>query len=285
MKDLLFICVQYLTPQHCLSRAAGWLANNPTPWVKNTFINWFIRRYRVDMSEAAQPDPAYYETFNAFFTRALKDGARPLDANARAVACPADGTVSQIGDIDSGFIFQAKGQNYSASSLLGGDEPLAKEFYQGKFATIYLSPKDYHRVHMPYAGSLRKTLYVPGDLFSVNPVTAENVPNLFARNERLVCIFDTELGPMAVVLVGAMIVAAIETVWAGQVVPIPRTAHTTDYTAPSQLVQLEKGEELGHFKLGSTVILLYGKDAVSWVEDISAGAGVRMGQTLAIRGA
>jgi phosphatidylserine decarboxylase len=214
MKQRLFIFFQYVLPHHVLSRLAGCVAECRVRWFKNAFTQWFVRRYQVDMSQALVEDITGYEHFNAFFTRALKPGARPLDETPGAILCPADGAVSQLGAIEHGRIFQAKGHSFSTLELLGGDARLSAPFMGGEFATIYLSPKDYHRVHMPLAGTLREMVYVPGRIFSVNQTTAENVPELFARNERVVCLFDTERGPMAVVLVGAMIVASIETVWA-----------------------------------------------------------------------
>lgn len=234
------------------------------------------------MSEALVEDLSAYEHFNAFFTRALKPGARPLDETPGAILCPADGAVSQLGPIEHGRIFQAKGHGFSAQELLGGDPAMAAPFMGGEFATIYLSPKDYHRVHMPLAGTLREMVYVPGRLFSVNQTTAENVPELFARNERVVCLFDTERGPMAVVLVGAMIVASIETVWAGLVTPPKRELKTFRYDEASRApIHLEKGAELGRFKLGSTAIVLFGPEQVRWAESLGAGSAVRMGQLLA----
>lgn len=271
--------VQYLLPQHALSRLVGWLARSEIPWIKTTFINVFIKRFQVDLSEAQIEDADRFETFNAFFTRALKDGARPIAEGAERLACPADGTVSQLGKLRGGDLFQAKGHHYSLFELLGGDGALATEFANGHFATIYLSPKDYHRVHMPYGGTLRETRYVPGRLFSVNTVTTEAVPRLFARNERLVCIFDTAAGPMAVVLVGAMIVAGIETVFAGQVTPQPKAITRTDYRDP-QPVRLEKGDELGRFLLGSTVILVFPENTAAFNDALTAGSAVRMGQDL-----
>lgn len=279
MNDKLFSSLQYLTPQHSLSRAAGWLARNRNKAVKNTFIRWFIRRYGVDMSLAIEENPDNYACFNDFFTRALKPEARPICADPDSLACPADGSISQLGDIDRGRIFQAKGRDYSALELLGGDQVLAEEFQDGKFATIYLSPKDYHRVHMPRSGKLRRSIAIPGDLFSVNTATAGQVPRLFARNERLVAIFDTDIGPMAVVLVGAMIVAGIETVWGGEQPLGRRDITTIDYT--SHGVHLAKGEEMGRFKLGSTVVLLFGADAVAWDGRYQAGTATVMGEKLA----
>lgn len=281
MKDTLFAYAQHLVPQHALSRLAGRLAECRQPVVKNTFIRWFAKRYGVDMSQAQVEEPTAYEHFNAFFTRALKPGARPIDESADSIVCPADGSVSQIGRISEGRIFQAKGQMYSALELLGGDEALAAQFDDGHFATIYLSPKDYHRVHMPLGGRLRRMTVVPGDLFSVNESTARGVPRLFARNERAVCVFDTEAGPMAVVLVGAMIVAGIETVWAGEVAPFRRRLTTHHYGGPAPApVDLAKGAEMGRFKLGSTAIVLMPKGRVDWQDDFAAGRATRMGEAM-----
>jgi len=278
LKDQLFIYSQYLTPQALLSSLFGCLAQCRTAPLKNRAIARFIRQYGVDMSEALEPDPTAYEHFNAFFTRALKPGARPLDASPGAVLSPADGAISQLGAIRDGRIFQAKGHHFTADELLGGDAERAEPFRNGNFATIYLSPRDYHRVHMPTAGTLRETVYVPGRLFSVNPLTARSVPRLFARNERLACLFDTEFGPMAVVLVGAMIVGAMETVWAGQVKPHGSRIVTTRYETGA--VRLEKGAEMGRFKLGSTVVLLFPPGRVNWSESLGPLSGVRMGQAL-----
>lgn len=279
MNPKLFIGLQYLVPQHALSRAAGWLASSETPFIKNTFIKWFAKRYNVDMSLAQQENPLEYRSFNDFFTRALKPDARPLDTNPHSLVWPADGAVSQLGKIVNGRIFQAKGQDYSAAELLGGDEQLAAEFAGGEFATVYLSPRDYHRVHMPYGGKLRCMVSVPGELFSVNTVTAENVPRLFSRNERVVAIFDTDIGPMALVLVGAMIVAGIETVWDGVVAPFAsREIATSHY--PYQNIQLEKGVEMGRFKLGSTAIILFAKDKMRWDNRYQAGTPTKMGEVM-----
>ncbi|MEE2601907.1 MAG: archaetidylserine decarboxylase [Pseudomonadota bacterium] len=275
-RDKLFVTLQYLIPQHGLSRLVGMLARSEVPWIKTTFISLFMKRFGIDLSEAQIEDPDRFETFNAFFTRALKPEARPLEASDAAdIACPADGAVSQLGAIRANQVFQAKGHDYSLYDLLGGDSALASEFTNGQFATIYLSPRDYHRVHMPVTGTLRETRYVPGDLFSVNEATANGVPNLFARNERLVCIFDTEHGPAAVILVGAMIVAGIETVFSGQVTPLPKQVVTTDYqrTAP---ITLEKGDELGRFLLGSTVVLLFPEGKARFEPDLKAGSLVRV---------
>ncbi|NRH27921.1 archaetidylserine decarboxylase [Pseudomonas sp. MS19] len=282
MKQRLFIISQYLLPHHLLSRLIGFAAECKTAWFKNRLIGWFIKQYNVDMSEAQIEDPTAFEHFNAFFTRALKADARPLDATPNAVLCPADGAISQLGKIEHGRIFQAKGHSFSVTELLGGDTEIAKPFMGGDFATVYLSPKDYHRVHMPLAGTLTKMVYVPGRLFSVNQTTAENVPELFARNERVVCLFDTERGPMAVVLVGAMIVASVETVWAGLVTPPKRELKTFNYDEAARApVSLATGAEMGRFKLGSTAVVLFGPQVVEWDQQLNAGSEVRMGQLLA----
>ncbi|MGM0855973.1 MAG: archaetidylserine decarboxylase [Pseudomonadota bacterium] len=267
-----FSLLQYPLPHHALSRLTGTFAQCDNPWVKNTLINAFIKRFEVDMSQALEPDPSVYATFNDFFTRALKAGARPL---GDGLLSPADGTLSQYGRLQAGQLVQAKGHTYSAQTLLGGDTALAEEFLGGSFATVYLSPRDYHRVHMPVTGTLREMIYVPGRLFSVNEATANHVPGLFARNERLVCIFDTEHGPMAMVLVGAMIVAAIETVWSGQVTPLSGHPQRMRFGQP---ITLEKGAEMGRFKLGSTVVMCFANPVA--FEAIPTGSMVQMGQTL-----
>ena len=276
-KEKLFVISQYLIPQHGLSRLVGWFASTKIPAIKNTFITKFAKKYQVNMSEAKQEDLNAYASFNDFFTRELKDGARPISETA--IVSPADGAVSQLGKIELGRVFQAKGRDFSVTELLGGDSERAEPFLNGDFATIYLSPKDYHRVHMPCAGTLTETVYVPGDLFSVNPTTAQGVDGLFARNERLVCMFDTEYGPMAMVLVGAMIVAGIETVWSGQVCPLPKQAQVQDYTQGT--IKLEKGAEMGRFKLGSTVVLCFPPNAVDFLDEIKAQSPLVMGQGFA----
>ena len=276
--DNIFIIIQHILPQHLLSRETGWLANLRHPvWLKNWLIHIFIKRFKVDMTEAAEPDPTRYASFNEFFTRPLREGARPLAA--ADLVCPADGAISQLGPIEFGRIFQAKGQTFSTVELLGGDTRRATQFIDGNFATIYLSPRDYHRVHMPIKGRLTATSYIPGQLFSVNQVTAENVPRLFARNERLVCYFDTAAGPMALILVGAMIVAGIETVWSGQVAPPTSTPVFRDYVSLPESVELEQGAEMGRFMLGSTVILLFPKGAVEFDASYLAGSATRLGES------
>lgn len=270
----LFSLIQYPLPHHLLSRLVGRLAECRQPALRNALVRAFIRRFGVDMAEAAEPDPTAYATFNDFFTRALKADARPI---GEGVVSPADGRLSQFGAIEAGQLLQAKGHHFSAMDLLGSDGDAARLFLGGSFATVYLSPSDYHRVHMPVAGTLTEMVYVPGRLFSVNAATTAHVPGLFARNERLVCHFDTEHGPMALVLVGAMIVAAIETVWAGQITPLPRgDVQRIRFDTP---VRLEKGEEMGRFKLGSTVVMAFA-EPLAFADGIEAGDKVRMGQSL-----
>ena len=276
----LFIFFQYLLPHHLLSRGVGILAQNHL--LRKFFIRTFIKRYKVDLSQAKIQDVEKFENFNAFFTRELQADARPLPTAQGAIVCPADGAVSQLGDIADGNLLQAKGKHYSCQSLLAGDAQMAALFQSGKFATIYLSPSDYHRVHMPMAGILKKTIYVPGKLFSVNQTTAESVPNLFARNERLVCLFTTAAGPMAVILVGAMIVAGIDTVWAGEICPMAgkRDIQITDYSNQIPAVQLPLGGELGRFRLGSTAIVLFQHGAMKFESSLEATSNVAMGQLL-----
>lgn len=271
-RDKIFALAQYPLPHHLISRLVGKLAETRIVWLKNALIKAFIRHFKVDMSQALEPDPTAYACFNDFFTRALKDDARPL---GDGLLSPADGVLSQHGITRHGTLIQAKGQAYSVTSLLGGDMERAAPFRQGSFATVYLSPRDYHRVHMPVTGTLREMVYVPGRIFSVNQATADHVPALFARNERLVCIFDTERGPLAMVLVGAMIVAAIETVWAGQVTPLSGDVQTIRFDAP---ITLEKGAEMGRFKLGSTVVMCFADDVD--FDDLAPGTSVSMGQRL-----
>lgn len=281
MPPIVFILLQYLIPQALLSRLIGYVARCPWGFIKNRFIEKFIQRYNVDMSQALEENPRAYNHFNAFFTRALKPGARPICEGELSIACPADGAISQLGEIKNGRVFQAKGQDFSLLELLGGQTDMAAAFEEGLFATVYLSPKDYHRVHMPLGGELVRMVHIPGDLFSVNSVTAEHVPRLFARNERVVCHFATSNGPMAVVLVGAMIVASIETPWAGVVAPTRNQVRTLHY-GQSPSLHLSKGEEMGRFLLGSTAIVLLPKGAGRWREDLTAGSPVRMGEAMGL---
>ncbi|ENV58227.1 archaetidylserine decarboxylase [Acinetobacter soli] len=273
LKKDLFIKAQSLVPQHQLSRVVGKLAESENLLVKTAVIQAFKSKYGIDLSIAQQADALKYKSFNEFFTRALKDGVRVVDNAQDSIVSPADGAISQIGSIDDGEVFQAKGQSFSVEKLIG-DPQLAQPFKHGQFATVYLSPRDYHRVHMPLTGRLTETLYIPGELFSVNQVTAENIPGLFARNERMVCLFDTELGRMAVVLVGAMIVAGIETVVTGKVKPTGRLELN------HHDVVLEKGDELGRFYLGSTAIVLFEKDKMAWESQFKANSVVVMGERL-----
>ena len=271
-----FALLQYPLPHHALSRLIGKLAACDSPKLKNALIKAFIQRFNVDMREALNEDISAYSSFNDFFTRPLKDVARPI---GEGIVSPADGTLSQFGPIRAGQLVQAKGHTFSAQTLLGGDASLAEAFLGGSFATVYLSPKDYHRVHMPMTGTLREMIYVPGRLFSVNQATANHVPGLFARNERLVCVFDTEQGPMAMVLVGAMIVAAIETVWAGQITPLAGTPQRTRFDQP---ITLEKGAEMGRFKLGSTVVMCFAEPLA--FDNWAINSKIQMGQALAEAG-
>lgn len=278
MKGKLFALLQTILPQHLLSRLVGKLAECRNPAVKNFLIKSAIRVYQVNMEEAEEPNPKAYDHFNAFFTRALKPGVRVFSQNSNVLTSPADGFMSQQGPISDGLIIQAKGKTYQLSDLLGGDQVESTKFMGGSFLTIYLSPKDYHRLHMPVAGTLKKMIHVPGRLFSVNDTTADNIPRLFARNERVVAIFDTDVGPMALILVGAIIVASIETVWHGLVTPPTRsTVQHWDYQ--DQSIYLEKGAEMGRFKMGSTIIVLFGKDAVR-LNSIESGAVMRLGQDI-----
>ncbi|PCK09419.1 MAG: phosphatidylserine decarboxylase [Alteromonadaceae bacterium] len=282
-KDLLtnlFIVSQYILPQHLLSRAVGYLARSEVTWLKNLLIKRFIRAFKVNMEDALISDPEQFSCFNEFFCRQLKPAIRPISDVVGGISSPADGVFSQLGKIEGECIFQAKGHSFTCTELLGGQPSTAAQFEDGSFATIYLSPKDYHRLHMPVNGKLTQMTHVPGALFSVNAQTAASVPRLFARNERLVCMFDTEHGPMAMVLVGAMIVASIETVWAGLVAPRSSAVTTVDYQTPAD-IRLKQGEEMGRFMLGSTVVLLFPKGAANWLESIQPGQDVKMGELVA----
>lgn len=284
MLDSIKIKLQYWLPKVALTRLAGWGAEKKAGWLTRLVVKTFARYYRVEMQEAQNPDLASYATFNDFFVRPLRDGARPIVADPDMLALPADGAISQLGAIGDDQIFQAKGHYYTLEALLAGNYMLAEQFRNGLFATTYLAPSDYHRVHMPCDGILREMIYVPGDLFSVNPLTAANVPNLFARNERVICLFDTAFGPMVQILVGATIVGSIETVWAGTVTP-PREGIIKRWTYPEEslegAIKLEKGQEMGRFKLGSTVINLFTPGSVQFVPQLSSGSVTRMGQAFA----
>lgn len=277
LSDYLKTLPQYLLPQHLISRITLRLTRCKTTWFKNALIRWFIRQFNVDMSQARDPIPENYEHFNAFFTRELRPGVRPVVSGAHEIACPADGAVSQLGAIDDGNVFQAKGHDYSLVELLGGSADRAAPFRNGRFATLYLSPRDYHRMHMPLDGTLREMVYVPGNLFAVNAVTVKMIPRVFARNERVVAIFDTPVGQMAMVLVGAINVGCIETVWHGVVTPPTRPDITT---WPYGNVNLARGAEMGRFNMGSTVVLLFGPGVMEWSESLHAGSAIQMGQLL-----
>ncbi|MBI5447631.1 MAG: phosphatidylserine decarboxylase [Gammaproteobacteria bacterium] len=271
------ILSHHCLPQHAISRWAGRLAHAKTPFVKNALIRSFVRRYPINMVEAAEPNLDAYASFNDFFTRTLKPEARPLDLREDSILSPADGTISEIGDIENNTLIQAKGRYFDLDQLLGQQTYLSALFQNGKFATIYLAPSDYHRVHMPLAGQLRDMIYVPGRLFSVNFKSSQHIPQLFARNERVIAIFDTVAGPMAMILVGAMIVASIHTQWAGQVAPSSlRTITVRKYTD----VTLEKGQEMGYFSLGSTVIVLFGPQKTQWNPGLQTLSTLKMGESI-----
>jgi len=277
VSDQLAVLPQYLMPKLAMTRLAGRIAcaewGALTTWV----IEGFISRYKVNMSEAVHEDPAHYKSFNEFFTRPLKEGVRPLASSTWV--CPVDGAISQCGAIELDQIFQAKGHQYSTRALVGGDAALAAQFQNGQFATLYLSPRDYHRIHMPIAGKLLRMIHVPGDLFSVNPTTARGVPGLFARNERVVCEFETAQGPMVLVLVGATIVGSMATVWHGQVNP-PRPGMVREWHYDTQNVLLQKGEEMGRFLLGSTVVMLFQQNSIAFPTDWLSTRPLQMGEAM-----
>ena len=281
MSDRSAVLLQYLLPKQALTHFAGWVASRERGWVTTEIIRRFVARYRVNMDEALDSDISSYRTFNEFFTRALKPGVRPV-AQA-ALVCPVDGAVSQFGPIAGDQLFQAKGHHYSTTALVGGDAALAAQYDNGSFATIYLSPRDYHRIHMPCAGRLTRMIYVPGELFSVNPATARGVPGLFARNERVVCVFESARGPFVLVLVGATIVGSMATVWHGVVNP-PRSKAVREWRYPAAgqpEVMLKQGEEMGRFLLGSTVVMLFPKGPLRFNRDWVPGGAVRLGEVMA----
>jgi phosphatidylserine decarboxylase len=276
-KTMLKAWVFYIIPHHLVSRLVYFATRLRGPIVQ-PMINWFIRKFEVDMSDSESPDPVVFKTFNEFFTRALKPEARPVVPGPNMLACPVDGTVSEAGEIKGQGIFQAKGHQYTVLELLGGDESMAAMFENGQFATIYLAPYNYHRIHIPVDGVLHKMLHIPGRLFSVAPWTVNTIPRLFARNERVVCLFSTAAGPMAMVLVGAINVAAIETVWAGVVTP-PKGRKISAFDYRQTRKQYAKGDEIGRFNMGSTVILLTGA-RVEWMQKICNGQKVKMGELI-----
>lgn len=278
MSDRLAVLPQYLLPKQALTLLAGKLASAEAGAMTTGVINWFVRRYGVNMAEAANPDTASYKSFNEFFTRPLKADARPL-AEADFL-CPVDGAISQFGPIERDQIFQAKGHTYSTTALVGGDRELAAQFENGSFATLYLSPRDYHRIHMPLDGRLTRMIHVPGALFSVNPTTARGVPGLFARNERVVCVFDSAAGPFVLTLVGATIVGSMSTVWHGVVNP-PRPGVVREWRYDENTaVNLKKGEEMGRFLLGSTVVMLFPKNALNFNPAWAPARPLRMGEAM-----
>ena len=277
MSDRIDVLPQYLMPKQAMTAFGGLVANHRGGELTTRIIRWFVGRYGVDMNEALDGDITHYASFNEFFTRALKPGVRPL-AKADWV-CPVDGAISQFGAIEHDQVFQAKGHHYSTTALVGGDAHLAAQFNDGSFATIYLSPKDYHRIHMPCSGRLLRMIHVPGDLFSVNPTTARGVPGLFARNERVVCLFDSALGPFVLTLVGATIVGSMATVWHGVVNP-PRVKQVREWRYADTPVRLKKGEEMGRFLLGSTVVLLFPKGACRFNPAWAPERAVRLGEAM-----
>ena len=278
-KDALTTLPQYVLPQHTLSKLMSYITHSEIKALKDWCITTVIKHYGVNMDEAKEQNLDAFKSFNHFFTRELKPGVRPLTTEKNAVACPVDGAVSQAGNITDGKIFQAKGMSFTAVDLLGGDAERAKPFEDGVFTTIYLSPKDYHRLHMPLTGTLKEMVHVPGKLFSVNTATTRSVPGLFARNERVAAIFDTEVGPMALVLVGAIFVSSIETVWHGVVTPPTAPSVGTWYYLKNPPV-LKMGEEMGRFNMGSTIIVLFGKDRVQWEGEFKADKLVKLGQMI-----
>ena len=278
MSDRLAVLPQYLLPKGALTNFAGRVAGAKGGAMTTRLIRWFVGRYDVNMDEALDPDIANYPSFNEFFTRALRPDARPL-APADYI-CPVDGRISQFGAIQDDQIFQAKGHNFSTTALVGGDRELADRFRHGSFANLYLSPKDYHRIHMPCDGRLTRMIYIPGELFSVNPTTARGIPGLFARNERVVCVFDTAHGPFVMTLVGATIVGSMATVWHGVVNP-PRAPSICNWTYEERDIRLKKGEEMGRFLLGSTVVMLFPKDALHFNPAWQPAGPVRLGEAMA----
>ncbi|MFZ6771954.1 archaetidylserine decarboxylase [Undibacterium sp. SXout7W] len=277
MSDRLAVLPQYLIPKQALTILAGKFANAKAGKLTTSVIGWFVQRYQVNMNEAAHSDISSYASFNEFFTRPLKPGARPLASSD--LVCPVDGAISQFGPIAQGEIFQAKGHSYSATALVGGDRQLAAQFQHGSFATIYLSPRDYHRIHMPCDGRLTRMIYVPGDLFSVNPTTARGVPGLFARNERVVCVFESAYGPFIMTLVGATIVGSMATVWHGVVNP-PRHTDIKEWRYDDQPIMLKKGEEMGRFMLGSTVVMLFPANTLTFNPQWTPALPVKMGEVM-----
>lgn len=282
MRDSAFATLQRALPTHALSRAWLRFTHIQSPWISQPSIRLLSRLYGIDLSEAREPDPKRYPSLNAFFTRAIKTQARPLPEDTAAIACPVDGTLSQAGEVNKGRIMQAKGHDYDVVSLLGGNPALAEPFLGGCFCTLYLAPRDYHRVHMPSSARLEEMIHVPGRLFSVNPATTRALPGLFTRNERVATLWQTPAGPMALVLVGAMLVGSIDTVWSGQVTP-STGKHPDRVRYPESgpaRVELERGQEMGRFNMGSSVVLVYGDGVADWLSGLRPGMTVRQGARL-----
>ncbi len=278
MTDRSAVLFQYLIPKQAITALAGRVARARGGWLTTRLIAWFVQRYRVNMQEAVNPDPASYASFNDFFTRELKPGARPMAQSE--LICPVDGAISQFGRMEGQQIFQAKGHHFSSGALVGGDSALAAQFDNGHVVTLYLSPRDYHRIHMPCTGCLRRMIYVPGDLFSVNPSTARGVPGLFARNERVVCVFEGARGPFVLVLVGATIVGSMATTWHG-VVNATRPGRLTEWSYDGDAITLQQGEEMGRFLLGSTVVMLFPQGPLQFNPAWQPGTAIRLGEAMA----
>ena len=276
LSDQFNMFLQCILPQHFVSRLAGWLADCRLPWLKNKLIKRFIKKYSVDLTSALRKQPEDYVSFNDFFIRQLDSRFRPIANGPQDIVSPIDGIIAQIGRINKALLLQAKAHYFDLTTLLGNEASLAERFYDGEFATLYLAPHNYHRVHMPITGKLVKTIYVPGRLFSVNRMTSELIPNLYSRNERLICLFDTAAGPLAIIMIGAMIVGRMQTVWMAQPIKHQQIKINID-EAPTVL---QKGDELGYFCLGSTVILLFGKNKISWEPNLKAGSSLEVGKLL-----
>lgn len=270
------LLLQYVAPQRLLSKVLGFCASHRVPFVSRPYTKYFLKHYKVNLQEAVGESLSDYRTFNALFTRHLKPGVRPIEGNEMTLVSPVDGTLSEFGRIEDGKLIQAKGINYSLEALLAGNKSLCEQFLEGDFATFYLSPRDYHRVHMPLSGELQTTHFVPGKLFSVSALTSENIPGLFAKNERAIFIFDTPAGPMALIMVGAIIVSSICTVWSGKL----KSKCVKHEDMRQQAIRLSRGEEMGHFELGSTVILLTVKDALRWEKSLCSGQPIKLGNRL-----
>ncbi|MCK5817701.1 MAG: phosphatidylserine decarboxylase [Psychromonas sp.] len=272
---------QYILPKYLLTRLAGMIADAKMGWFSTYLIKHFIKQYKVNMDEAKYSDPLHFDSFNEFFTRKLKDGVRPILAGDENIISPVDGKISQVGHVKEGRLIQAKGRDFSLRELLGGLDEIAIPFKNGLFSTIYLSPKDYHRIHIPIAAKLEKMLFIPGNFFSVNPLLVDNIPNLFSKNERAVALFTTACGPMAMVLVGALIVRSIETVWHG-VLDQQGNKEVQFWDYSDQNITFEKGDEIGRFRLGSTIIAIFSENSIVFADEIIPGASCRLGSSLAV---